>query len=121
MAYFDLSKLNLVETNIYTESVRNVTVMVTDVIKWHWGPYASKMSIQDHQNKNRLSACKTLLLQQKLKPGRTKPLTGPQVGHSWYRSWVHKRFSKGVKFNHVKVPMGQLFLLTFFTVKCSLA
>jgi len=66
--------------------------MVADMIKWHWGLPASKISNQDYQNKDRLSVCRLLILQQKPKLGCTKPSTGatcgPQVGHSWSRILV---------------------------------
>jgi len=39
MAYFDLGK-----NYKYTEGVRILTAIVTDMIKWHWRPPAWKMS-----------------------------------------------------------------------------
>ena len=66
-----------------------LTAMVTDVIKWHRGPPALKHQIQNHQNMDRLSVCRIILLQRTPKLGRTKPSTGPhaargpRVGHSW--------------------------------------
>jgi len=56
--------------------------MITDVMKWLWGTSASKMSNSSNQNKDRLSIYRILLLQRKPKLGRTKPSTGPRVGHS---------------------------------------
>jgi len=65
--------------NEYTENVRILIAMVTDVIKWHWGAPVSKCQIQNYQNKNRLSVCTILLLQRKPKLGRTKLSIGPHA------------------------------------------
>jgi len=55
--------------------------ILTDVIKWHWRPPASKMSnSRFYQNKDILSVYRILLLQQKPKLGRTKLSTGPHAG-----------------------------------------
>jgi len=48
-------------------------------------PPALKFQIEDHENKDRLSVCRILLLQRTPKLGRTKPSTGPRVGHSCSR------------------------------------
>jgi len=47
MAYFDLSKLNLAEANV-------LKMFETDVIKWHWGTPATKMSNSRLSNKDKL-------------------------------------------------------------------
>jgi len=44
MAYFDLSKRNLAYLKPMYWKRSNLNAMVTDVIKWHWRPPASKMS-----------------------------------------------------------------------------
>ena len=52
-----------------------------------------KCQIQEYQNRNWLSVCRILSLQLKPEVGRTKPLTGPRVGHSWskvFERLVHK-------------------------------
>ena len=49
------------------------------VMKWHWGPPATKRQIEDYQNKDRLSVCRILLLQWTPNLGRTKPSTGPHA------------------------------------------
>jgi len=41
--------------------------------------------MQDYQNKDRLSVSRILSLQRKPKLGRTKPLTGPRVGHGYFK------------------------------------
>jgi len=51
--------------------------MITDVIKWHWGPPASKISSSNYQNKDTLSVCRILLL--------VKTPTGPRVAHCCFR------------------------------------
>jgi len=48
-------------------------------------PPALKFQIEDYENKDRLSVCRIFSLQQTPKLGRTKPSTGPRVGHSWIR------------------------------------
>jgi len=57
--------------------------MVKDVIKWHWGPPASKMSNWRYQNKDRLSVylhiCRILLLQRRPKLGRMRPAGWTQL------------------------------------------
>jgi len=65
MAYFDRSKQKF-SLNEYPENFRILNAMVTDVIKWHREPLASKCQIHDCQNKDRLSVCRILLLQRKL-------------------------------------------------------
>jgi len=68
--------------------------MVTDVIKWHSGPPALKFHIEDYENKDRLSVCRIFSPQRTPKLGRTKPSTGPRVGHSWIRNWfIQEGFS----------------------------
>jgi len=83
MVYFDFSKLNLAYTNIL--SVRIITAMATDVINGTEDHPLQKCQIHNYQNKDRLSVCRILLLQRKPKLGRTKPSTGPRVGHGWSR------------------------------------
>jgi len=53
--------------------------MVTDVVKWHREPPASKLQIQDYQYRDRLSVCRVHSLQRKPKLGRTKASIGPHV------------------------------------------
>ena len=43
MAYFDLSKINLTKANVL-EAFESLTATITEVIKWHRGPHATKMS-----------------------------------------------------------------------------
>ena len=78
--------------------------MVTDVIKWHWRPPASNISYQYYRNKDRLSEYSALLLQRKPYLGRTKPSTGPQVGHSWISIRLGQWFSKW----SISTPRGHL-------------
>jgi len=52
-----------------------------------------KCQTQDYQNKDRLSVCRLLLLQRKPKLGRTKPSTGPWVGHSWCKAIVKPKLA----------------------------
>ena len=54
--------------------------MVTDVMKWHWGPPALKCHIRDYQNKDRLSVCRILSLQRIPKLGRGLDIAGLDFG-----------------------------------------
>jgi len=58
--------------------------------------------IQDYQNKGKWSTCTRLLLQRKPKLGRTKPSTGPQIGHSWIKKNTECIFIK-IKANNTKL------------------
>ena len=60
--------------------------MKANVIKWHWGPPASKCQIQEYQNKDRLSVVAYFYIQRKHQLGHTKPSNGPGVGHSCLRA-----------------------------------
>jgi len=83
MAYFDLSKLNLAYTNVMKafkskmQWCRGVTVALrTTCVK------NVKFKII---KKDRLSVFEIISPQRKPQLGRTKLLTGPQVGHSWLK------------------------------------
>ena len=54
--------------------------MVTDVMKWHWGPPALKCQVRDYQNKDRLSVCRILSLQRIPKLGRGLDIAGLDFG-----------------------------------------
>jgi len=68
-------------------SVRILTAMATDRIKWHWRSPASQMSnSRCYGNKDMLSVCRIILLQRKPDgPHQTFDLAecGPRVGHCW--------------------------------------
>jgi len=49
-------------------------------------PPALKFQIEGYENKDRFSVCRILLLQRTPKLGRSKPSSGPWVGHSCLRS-----------------------------------
>jgi len=57
--------------------------MVTDVMKWHSGPPALKCQIQEYSNKERLSVCRTLLLQRKLNWAAQNPRLGRMRPAGW--------------------------------------
>jgi len=71
------------------ESVLILTVMLTDVIKWHWGPPASKMSNSRLSKRTGCQHAGYLYYSENPKLGHMKPATGPhaacgpRAGHSW--------------------------------------
>jgi len=76
VAYIALSELNWAWANVL--SVWMLTRRVAGMIKWHWGPPASKMSNSRLLSKcgQVASICRILLLQRKPKLAHTKPLIG---------------------------------------------
>jgi len=59
--------------------------MVTDVIKWHWGPPGSQSQIQDYQNKDRLSVAGYFYYSENLNWAAQNfdwATCGPRAGHS---------------------------------------
>ena len=57
--------------------------MVTDVIKWHRGPPASNMTNSRLLKQGQVVSMQDTFAAAKTKLGRTKPSTGPRVGHGW--------------------------------------
>jgi len=78
----------------------NPTAMVTDMIKWLWGPPASKMLNSKLSKPGQIVSmyCKILSLQREPKLGCTKPSTGPHRAE-WdslaplFRRWTFQRWN----------------------------
>ena len=114
MAYFDRNKLNYLSK--CTESIRILTAVVTDVIKWHRGRPALKCQIQNYQNKYRFSACRILLLQRIFKLGSTKLSTGQHAARGLDIAVLDEGLSQLCRIMWLRLsPAGATFLQSFAT------
>jgi len=70
--------------------------MKTDVVKWHWGTPASKMSNSRLSKQRQIVSCRIFLLQRKPKLGPTKPSTGPDAARGLDIAGLIRQFAQFV-------------------------